>query len=253
MTEQAQDVFDSSDSVRSGSELPHAKSVTFDEPLKLTRGGQLPEVTVAFDGDAPEPEPLDLRTDAYCRKLKVTDPSVIVNDDDTLRNVVVRLQGVDGKYEPNPEHRVTIGQDKCLFVPRVQVAMRGEKMAVTNDDPTLHNVHAFKGPNDESWFNLVQPKSAPAIVKKLDIDDRTRVRCDIHPWMDAWVFVADHPFQGVSGQAGPVVLRDVPARGKPYHLVTWHERYGTKEATVRVEGGKTAKVTVRYSSTDERP
>jgi homoserine O-acetyltransferase/O-succinyltransferase len=43
------DLFDSSDSVRSARPLKYAQHVTFREPLKLERGGQLPEVTVAFE------------------------------------------------------------------------------------------------------------------------------------------------------------------------------------------------------------
>ena len=43
------DLFDSSDSVRTARPLKYAQHVTFGEPLKLERGGRLPEVTVAFE------------------------------------------------------------------------------------------------------------------------------------------------------------------------------------------------------------
>ncbi|MCC6124831.1 MAG: homoserine O-acetyltransferase [Pirellulales bacterium] len=43
------DLFDSSDSIRSGKPLKYARSVTFSEPLHLERGGRLPQVTVAFE------------------------------------------------------------------------------------------------------------------------------------------------------------------------------------------------------------
>jgi homoserine O-acetyltransferase/O-succinyltransferase len=45
----ASEIFDSSDSVRSGRPLKYVQSVTFREPLDLECGGQLPEVTVAFE------------------------------------------------------------------------------------------------------------------------------------------------------------------------------------------------------------
>ncbi len=44
-----EEAFKSSDSVRSGKELKHALSVTFDEPLVLEKGGRLPSVTVAYE------------------------------------------------------------------------------------------------------------------------------------------------------------------------------------------------------------
>jgi homoserine O-acetyltransferase len=43
------DLFESSDSIRSGKPLKYAQSVTFSEPLELERGGQLPQVTIAFE------------------------------------------------------------------------------------------------------------------------------------------------------------------------------------------------------------
>src|SRR5512143_2116563 len=43
------DSFHSSDSVRSAAPLAHVRSVTFDEPLPLRLGGELPAVTVAYE------------------------------------------------------------------------------------------------------------------------------------------------------------------------------------------------------------
>jgi len=43
------ELFESSDSVRSGAPLRHARAVRFDEPLHLALGGQLPSVTVAYE------------------------------------------------------------------------------------------------------------------------------------------------------------------------------------------------------------
>ncbi len=43
------DIFQSSDSIRSGSPLKHAQYVTFDEPLELELGGRLEQVRVAYE------------------------------------------------------------------------------------------------------------------------------------------------------------------------------------------------------------
>lgn len=45
----SEDIFESSDSVRSGSRLKHVKTVLLDKPLKLERDGELPCVTVAYE------------------------------------------------------------------------------------------------------------------------------------------------------------------------------------------------------------
>ena len=41
--------FSSSDSIRSSAALKYAKKVTFDQPLRLEMGGELPQVTVAYE------------------------------------------------------------------------------------------------------------------------------------------------------------------------------------------------------------
>ncbi len=45
----AEDIFESSDSVRSGAPLKHVQFVTLNEPLQLEHGDRLPSVTVAFE------------------------------------------------------------------------------------------------------------------------------------------------------------------------------------------------------------
>jgi homoserine O-acetyltransferase len=44
-----QDIYQSSDSVRSGRPLRYAKTITFNTPLRLELGGQLQEITVAYE------------------------------------------------------------------------------------------------------------------------------------------------------------------------------------------------------------
>jgi len=210
------------------------------------------KVTVAFEGEAPKGAALDRKADPYCAKTKVMDPSVMVNANKTLANVVVRLDKVRGKFDFDPTAKVEIVQKACMYEPRVQVAMKGQKVAITNGDTTLHNVHGYKGKNEQNWFNSAQPPNAPAISKDLKADDMVRFKCDVHPWMSSWISIADHPFQGVSGDTGDVTLANVPSRGKPYKLVTWHEKYGFKETEVKVEAGKTAEVKVTYSAADQQ-
>ena len=44
-----EDLFDSTDAVRSGKPLAHVKTMTFPGPISLTNGGTLPEITVAYE------------------------------------------------------------------------------------------------------------------------------------------------------------------------------------------------------------
>ena len=49
MVKDSKDLFDSSDSVRSGRPLAHAQTAVFPGPITLTTGGVLPEVRVVYE------------------------------------------------------------------------------------------------------------------------------------------------------------------------------------------------------------
>ncbi|MGH8056195.1 MAG: carboxypeptidase regulatory-like domain-containing protein, partial [Candidatus Entotheonellia bacterium] len=90
-------------------------------------------------------------------------------------------------------------------------------------------------------FNRTQPKARtiPIVFKKPEI---IRIDCDLHPWMRAWVVVADHPFYAVTNDQGEFMLDHVPP-GK-YTLRLWQESLGTvtKEVTVREDAPTTLAV-----------
>jgi hypothetical protein len=71
------------------------------------------------------------------------------------------------------------------------------------------------------------------------------VRCDVHPWMQGWLGVLDHPYFGVSGPDGRVTLKNVPAGD--YVVGVWHERFGTREAKVTVTPKASASAAVTFA------
>jgi hypothetical protein len=64
------------------------------------------------------------------------------------------------------------------------------------------------------------------------------VKCDVHPWMQSYIGVSSHPFFAVTPKEGSYEIRDLPAG--TYELEFWHERLGTKTATVTVGDGARA-------------
>jgi hypothetical protein len=209
-------------------------------------GGPTGEVrgTVQFQGAPPERGTLNRGADPYCaRQPPAHTEEVVVNANRTLRNVVVSVKdGVRFSY-PVPERPAEIRQKSCIYVPRVQVAMSGQEIHVYNDDQTLHNVHSFKGGDD--WFN--QPQLAGArqpIRKKIENGVLLTFRCDVHPWMRAYVFTRPHPFAAVTGDDGSFHLKGLPPG--TYTLEAWHEKYGTRAAQVTVEPNKPAQVSFSF-------
>jgi hypothetical protein len=72
-----------------------------------------------------------------------------------------------------------------------------------------------------------------------------RVDCDLHPWMRAWVVVADHPFYAVTNDRGEFMLDNVPPG--EYTLRLWQESLGavTNDVTVREEAITTVTVEMK--------
>ncbi|HVO31500.1 MAG TPA: hypothetical protein VMV18_12215, partial [bacterium] len=71
------------------------------------------------------------------------------------------------------------------------------------------------------------------------------VRCATsHPWEQAWIYVADSPYAGVSGADGHVRFSDVPAGS--YTVKVWNPERGERTAEILVEVNKTVSATVRY-------
>ncbi len=72
------------------------------------------------------------------------------------------------------------------------------------------------------------------------------MKCDLHPWMSAWIVVADHPHQAVTGPSGAFELPDVPPG--TYALEIWHEALGTSRRTVTVGPGETVELDLEVAA-----
>ena len=64
------------------------------------------------------------------------------------------------------------------------------------------------------------------------------MKCNIHPWMKAYIAVFAHPYFAVTAADGSFDLKNVPPG--TYTLVAWHELYGSSEQPVTI-GSKESK------------
>jgi hypothetical protein len=200
--------------------------------------------SVAFEGAPPNLPPIQRTPDCGGQG---TDESILVNPNKTLRNVIVRLtEGADWEYPP-PQTPLQVRQVKCTYTPHVQAGMVSQPLTIYNDDPILHNVHTFRG--DEEWFNRPQPaiRGAPPIEKKLENGiGLITFKCDVHPFMRAYVSVTRHPFFAVTAEDGSFTIGKVPPGS--YTLEAWHEKLGSKKMRVTVERDKTAEAKFSFGS-----
>ena len=63
-----------------------------------------------------------------------------------------------------------------------------------------------------------------------------RAKCDVHPWMAAFVGVVAYPFFAVFSDTGEFTLQNVPEGD--YEIEAWHEAFGRQTQKVKVEARK---------------
>lgn len=196
-----------------------------------------------FAGTAPKRVTLDTSKDPNCakNKAKIGSYDVIVNKTEpaTVRNVLVHVKsGLGDRKFPAPEKPATITQVGCEYEPHVLAMMEGQTLKVLNGDDTNHNIHFLPKKNEEHNFTQPQKDVEKGRDLKLVAEEKPiKVKCDVHPWMGAWVGVFTHPFFTVTGEDGTFELKGLPP-GK-YTVVAWHETLGEQTAEIEVGSGAT--------------
>jgi hypothetical protein len=201
---------------------------------------------VKFTGTAPAAAEITPSADPACQGMELKDQAVVVKDG-KLQNVLVRVKGdVAGAPAAGPSSPpVVIDQLKCAYTPRVLGAQKGQPIQVKNSDQTMHNVRGVVG--TRPIFNTAQPPSAPPVSKPVPPDaDVVQLKCDVHPWMKAFVVVSPHPYFSTTGEDGAFTLSALPAG--TYTIEAWHETLGTKTAEVTVKDGETAETSFEFTA-----
>ena len=119
--------------------------------------------------------------------------------------------------------------------------MVGQVLEIRNSDATLHNVHSLSKLNKP--FNRAEPMKNMVVTEKFEKPETFKVKCDVHPWMNAYIGVFNNPFYAVTGDDGSFDLKGVPPG--EYIVETWQEKYGTQTAKVKV--GATGKITLNFT------
>ncbi|MCC6585208.1 MAG: DUF2012 domain-containing protein [Bryobacterales bacterium] len=205
------------------------------------------EGSVKFSGTKPVMKPLSMDATPACARQHsspVMSEEVVVNDNNTLRNVFIHVKsGLPSQPWPVRKDQVTIDQVGCVYKPHVVGAMVGQEVKFLNSDPTNHNIHPMPRVNRE-WNESQPPQGDPKVKTFAKPEVMVPIKCNIHPWMRVYVGVVDNPFFAVTGEDGSFSLKGLPPGD--YTLEAWHERYGTKEIKVKVGAKETAKAEFAY-------
>jgi hypothetical protein len=170
-------------------------------------------------------------------------------------NVVVWIQPPDGSFfRVSPDENgkwwdkeIGINQPHCAFIPHVSWAVpnvaanadepkklvpSGQTFTVSNTANVSHNTkwsNEGGGPNSGTLPPL-EPNKPPRPVTFKGNNQLVHFQCDIHPWMDAYVWVFSHPYAAVTksdpkdpSSIGTYEIKNVPA-GSKVRITAWHEQ-----------------------------
>ncbi|MDP1560067.1 MAG: hypothetical protein Q8M16_01600 [Pirellulaceae bacterium] len=183
-------------------------------------------------GDVPPPAKSDVNKD---KVICLADGNVI-NDQSLLVGANNELQGAfimlllkpreEIKVHPDlkaaPTDEVVLDNNKCVFVPATLAVRVGQTVKLKNSDAAGHNCNVASFNNS---INVNLPPNSATDVK-FEKNDKVPsvVKCDIHPWMVAYMLIRDDPYFAVTDTEGKFSIEKIPA-GK-WSFQFWHSRCG---------------------------
>jgi plastocyanin len=192
--------------------------------------------TVTFAGKSPNLRPLTMDADPMCAKKHsgpVPNELLVLGNGNTMGNIMVWVsKGLPaGKTWPVPQTPVVLDQQGCQYKPHVMGIMVGQPYKILNSDALPHNVHTL--PKVNKPFNRAMPATLKEATTKFDrAEPIFQVKCDVHPWMSAYIGVFTHPFFSVTRTDGKYTISGLEPG--TYEITAWHERLGTQTASITV-------------------
>lgn len=201
--------------------------------------GALPELSgrVLLRGMPPPEIPIEMSP--QCSSLNpdarlVTTRHFVVNSEGGLANVLVWLK--NAAAAPPVVETPLLDQVGCMFEPYVMGVVAGQQFQVRNSDGMLHNLHATPRRNRE--FNFAQPAKGQLTTLSFSQPElAVRIKCDVHPWMFAYVHVLEHPYFAITDSNGVFRLPSGFPAGR-YVVGVSHLKAGESEQQIQLHQGE---------------
>jgi len=150
-------------------------------------------------------------------------------------DAIVWLEPTSGQVaaQSGKATKVVLDQRTSTFFPHVLAVQVGTTVDLPNNDRVFHNVFSF---HDGQKFDLGLYPVGTIRRVTFDHGGLSRIFCNIHPNMAAYVMAVNSPYFGVSDSQGRFRIASVPPGSYTYHA--W--RAGAPEVTgaTTVEAGK---------------
>lgn len=185
-----------------------------------------------------------------------------VNDKKLLGNVFVWIAPESGdvfkvdekRLEEAKKNAVVISQPHCAFIPHSAILFAeyhpdakkpkdakktGQVIKIVNDSPGSHNTNYEAGPRNPKGDPTLPPGKDLTIENLKTDSTPMKLKCGIHPWMDAYILLLDTPYYAIShsdtldgadkvkkddAKFGTFEIKNLPV-GK-VRVFAWHEKAG---------------------------
>ena len=203
-----------------------------------------PSVTgsIALAGNPPPEIPIDFGPSCGKFAPPATTRHYVIGAGGELANVFLHIE--NAKPAPVPGPGPLLDQLGCMYEPYVLGVGVNQIFGVRNSDPDMHNVHATPRLNKE--FNFAQLAGTAVALRSFDKPEvMVRLKCDVHPWMFAYIGVVDHPWFAVSDVNGVYQIPQGLPPGR-YRLSAVHLKAGIQTQEIVVEKGQPTVANFRF-------
>jgi plastocyanin len=202
---------------------------------------------VNFTGKPPARVAIDMSMDPACglsAAANMSEPYIVTGG--KLANVYVYIKsGAPASKAPAGTAPVVLDQQGCKYVPHVIALQQGGTVEFRNSDPTMHNIHTTPADGSTPTDISEGPGGTPKSQVFNAPETMLPVRCNNHPWMNAFLNVAPNPYFAVTGADGKFTLRLPPGT---YTVAAVHEKLGEQDITLTVPARGTAKANFTYAA-----
>ena len=199
---------------------------------------------VKLNGTPPPEKPIVL--DVACAKVQpnpIATRHYVVSPDKGLANVFVYVKEGAKPTAAPADKGAMLDQVGCQYSPYVIGVQAGQHFDVKNSDPLLHNVHSLPkvAGNKEKNIGQPVPMKSDFVFDKQEV--LVQFKCEVHPWMFAYVGVVEHPYFAVTDKDGSYKIAGLPAGDYTLEFVHLKAGRQTQKITVGADDKKTADLT----------
>ena len=188
--------------------------------------------SITLSGKPPRRGSITLPQECGSHDRKIPSQSLIVNQGKLANALVFIKLGLENKSFRTPADEIVIDQRGCMYDPHVVGVQTHQAVAFLNSDDVLHNVRCKADENKD--FNISMPNKGSRMTQVFErAEIAVHLKCNLHPWMGAYVGVFDHPYFSVTNEMGEFSIPNLPPGS--YELSVWHETLGTLTQSIDVE------------------